>query len=79
MSKFMDEVAIHLRLRHYALKTERADLVWIRRYILFHGKRHPREMGTAEVTKFLTHLAVAGHVSISTQSQALHALMVTTP
>jgi integron integrase len=58
-----------------ALKTEHAYVGWIRRFILFHGKRHPLEMGEKEVTEFLTHLAVAGHVAASTQNQALSALL----
>ena len=48
---------------------------WITRFILFHHKRHPRDMGAAEVEQFLTHLAVEGHVSVSTQSQGLNALV----
>jgi integron integrase len=58
-----------------SLRTEKAYVHWIRRYILFHGKRHPREMGEAETNAFLTHLAVEGQVSASTQTQALCALL----
>ena len=56
-------------------KTSIAYVGWIRRYILFHNKRHPKEMGESEVGEFLTHLAVNGHVAASTQNQALSALL----
>jgi integron integrase len=64
-----------IRLKHYSLRTERTYVGWIRRFILFHGKRHPLEMGAAEVTAFLSHLAVEGKVASSTQNQALAALL----
>ena len=64
-----------LRVRHYSIRTEEAYVGWIRRFILFHGKRHPREMGKAEITAFLTTLAVQGKVAASTQNQALSALL----
>ena len=64
-----------MRLRHFSLRTEKAYLGWIRRYIRFHGRRHPRDMGNAEVTAFLSHLATARDVSASTQNQALQALL----
>jgi len=73
--KLLDQVRICCRVRHMALKTEHAYVGWIRRFILFHGKRHPLEMGKKEVTEFLTHLAVAGGVAASTQNQALSALL----
>jgi hypothetical protein len=60
---------------HYSIRTERAYVDWIRRYILFHAKRHPTAMGAAEVGAFLTHLAVERDVSSSTQNQALNALV----
>ncbi|WP_407644536.1 phage integrase N-terminal SAM-like domain-containing protein [Cognatazoarcus halotolerans] len=60
-------------MKHYSLRTETAYVGWIRRYILFHGKHHPREMGKKEVESFLTHLAVERTVSASTQ--ALSALL----
>jgi integron integrase len=63
-----------MRTRHLALRTEQAYLQWMRRYVKFH-RRHPRDMGPAEVEAFLTHLAVAGRVSASTQNQALQALL----
>lgn len=63
------------RLRHYSLRTEEAYWMWVRRFILFHGKRHPREMGAPEITDFLTDLAVQHDVAPSTQMQALNALV----
>jgi integron integrase len=71
----LDRVRAACRVRHYSLRTEDAYHDWIKRYILFHGKRHPREMGAAEINAFLTHLAVEGHVSASTQNQAFSALL----
>jgi site-specific recombinase XerD len=64
-----------LRVKHYSYRTEESYVQWIRRYILFHNKRHPNQMGEAEVEAFLTHLAVEGHVAASTQNQALSALL----
>jgi len=64
-----------IRTRHYSRRTEEAYAGWIRRYILHHGKKHPAAMGAAEVNAFLSHLAVAGNVSASTQTQALSALV----
>src|SRR5215510_3744705 len=73
--KLLEQVREVIRTRHYSLRTEGTYLGWIRRFILFHGKRHPREMGRQEVQQFLSHLAVTGHVAASTQSQALSAIM----
>lgn len=64
-----------IRLKHYSIRTEQAYVDWIKRFILHFGKRHPREMGSAEVEQFLTHLAVVGKVSASTQNQAKAALL----
>jgi len=64
-----------IRARHYSLRTEETYLGWVKRFILFHGKRHPRDMGAQEVQQFLSHLAVEGHVAASTQSQALSAIL----
>jgi hypothetical protein len=61
--RLLDRVRAAARLRHYSRRTEGAYVAWIRRYIFFHGKRHPAEMGAAEVTRFLSSLAVAGHVA----------------
>ena len=74
-SPFLDEVRNAIRLRHYSIRTEQAYVDWIRRFIFFHGKRHPREMAEVEVRSFLTHLAVARNVAASTQNQALNALV----
>jgi integron integrase len=73
--KFLDQVRDALRLKHYSIRTENSYVNWIRRYILFHGKRHPNEMDAAEVEAFLTHLAVNEHVAASTQNQAFSALL----
>lgn len=72
--RLLDRVRAAARLRHYSRRTEVAYVAWVRRYILFHGKRHPAEMGAAEVTGFLSSLAVAGRVAASTQNQALSAI-----
>lgn len=74
--RLLDAVREALRVRHYSRRTEHAYVGWIRRYILFHGKRHPAQMGAAEVSRFLSSLAVEGRVSASTQNQALAALLV---
>lgn len=73
--KLLDQVRDHLRVKHYSLQTEKLYVQWIRRFILFNGKRHPKDLGAKEVEAFLTHLAVAGQVSASTQNQALSALL----
>ena len=74
-SKLLERVRIHLRTRHYSIRTEQAYVDWMRRFILFHGKRHPQEMGAVEVEAFLSHLAVTRQVSASTQNQAKAALL----
>ena len=73
--RLMDQVRDALRLHHYSLRTEQSYLQWIKRFILFHGKRHPRDMGKTEISAFLTYLAVKKHVAASTQNQALSALL----
>jgi integrase-like protein len=73
--RLLDRVREEIRSRHYSRRTEKAYVAWIRRYIFFHGKRHPLEMGGPEVSKFLTSLAVDGQVSASTQNQALSGLL----
>ena len=73
--RLLDQVRDEIRLRHYSLRTEHTYLGWIKRFILFHKKRHPREMGAEEITRYLTHLAVNGRVSASTQNQALNAIL----
>ena len=64
-----------IRIRHLAFRTEQAYLQWMRRYVKFHCRRHPRDMGPTEVEAFLTHLAVETKVGASTQNQALQALL----
>ena len=71
----LDEVRRRLRLKHYSLRTEQAYLYWIRRYIRYNGLRHPRELGGAEVERFLSDLATRARVAPSTQNQALAALL----
>ena len=71
--RFLDTVRQALQTRHYSRRTEKTYVAWIRRYILFHNKRHPMEMGAGEVTQFLTALAVERKVAASTQNQALGA------
>jgi len=73
--KLLDQVRDVIRLKHYSIRTEKAYVSWIRRYILFHNKRHPREMGSQEIEDFLTHLAVNENVAASTQNQAFNALL----
>jgi integron integrase len=73
--KLLDQVRDRIRVKHYSIRTERAYLDWIKRFIYFHGKRHPKDMGAPEVEAFLTHLAVAGNVASATQTQALSALL----
>ncbi len=73
--KFLEQVRTILRTRHYSLRTEEAYLGWIKRFILFHGKRHPQEMGGTEVAAFLNYLAGERAVAAATQNQALNALL----
>jgi integron integrase len=73
--KLLDQVRDVMRLKHYSLRTERTYCDWIERFIRFHELRHPRQMGEAEVSAFLTHLARDGAVAASTQNQALSALL----
>jgi integron integrase len=73
--RLLDQISQVLRVRHYSPRTESCYLHWAKHFILFHGKRHPRDMGAVEIEQFLTHLAVNGHVSASTQNQALNALV----
>jgi integron integrase len=73
--RLLDAVRERIRVKHYSRRTETAYVGWIRRFILFHDKRHPRDMGGPEVEAFLTHLAVAADVAAGTQNQALSALL----
>jgi site-specific recombinase XerD len=73
--KLLEQVRDQIRLKHYSYRTEDTYTQWIRRYILFHNKRHPKEMGVPEIEAFLSHLAVEGKVAASTQNQALSAIL----
>lgn len=73
--KLLDQVRETIRRKHYSIRTETTYIDWIRRYILFHRKRHPAEMGAPEMEQFLNHLAVDKKVAASTQNQALSALV----
>jgi integron integrase len=73
--KLLDQMRDMLRTQHYSIRTENAYVEWAKRYILFHHKRHPKDMGNAEITAFLTDLAVKRNVAASTQNQALSALL----
>ncbi len=73
--RLLDRVRVATRRLHYSIRTEDAYVQWAKRFILFHGKRHPDEMGEAEIVAFLNHLAVASQVAASTQNQALSALI----
>ena len=73
-SPFLDSLREAIRVRHYSIRTEKAYVGWARRFILFHDKRHPKDMGGVEVSAFLSHLALELEVSPATQNQALNAL-----
>ena len=73
--RLLDQVREKLRLKHYSIRTEQAYLDWIKRFILFHGKKHPAAMAALEVEAFLTHLAVDRNVAASTQNQAMSAIL----
>jgi hypothetical protein len=69
--KLLDQVRDAMRLKHYSLSTEKTYVAWIKRFILYHNKRHPLDMGSTEVEAYLTHLAIKQQVAASTQNQAL--------
>ena len=73
--KLLDRMRTEIRLRHYSIRTEQTYIEWARRYIFFHNKRHPKDLGAAEAHAFLSHLAVERNVSASTQNQAKAALL----
>ena len=73
--KLLDQVRDRIRVKHYSIRTETQYVQWVRRFILFQDKKHPRDMGAPEVEAFLTHLAVVGNVAAATQNQALSALL----
>ena len=74
-SPFIDSVRGAIRVKHYSYRKEQTYVQWVKRFIVFSGKRHPSEMGEAEVAAFLTDLAVEGRVSPGTQNQGLNALV----
>ncbi|WP_242043379.1 phage integrase N-terminal SAM-like domain-containing protein [Leptolyngbya sp. FACHB-671] len=76
--KLLKQVQDVIRLKHYFYQTEKTYISWIRRYILFHNKRHPKDMGSQEIEEFLTHLAVNENVAASTKNQALYAVFFST-
>ncbi len=73
--KLLDQFRAFIRKKHYSLRTEEAYVSWIRQFILFHNKTHPKDMGKAEISAFLSHLAVNRNVAASTQNQAFNALL----
>jgi integrase len=73
--RLLDQLRDRLRSLHYSIRTEQVYVDWVRRFILYHGKRHPLEMGATQVESFLTHLAVERNVSAGTQNQARSALL----
>lgn len=73
--RLLDQVREVIRIKHYSIRTEQAYVQWIRRYILHHDRRHPQELGAAELSAFLSALAVQGKVFASTQNQALNAIL----
>ena len=74
-SPFMNQVREAIRVRHYSIRTEQSYTKWIRNFILFNDKKHPAEMGPAEIGRFLTYLACERNVAPATQNQALNALV----
>lgn len=73
--KLLDQVRDKIRLKHYSIRTEQSYVEWIKRFILFHHKRHPKEMGAVEIEAFLTYLAVDRHISASSQNTARAAIL----
>lgn len=73
--KLLDQMRYVIRYKHYSIRTEETYTHWVKRFIFFHNKRHPKEMGTEEVGQFLTHLAVREKVASSTQNQAFSAIL----
>ena len=73
--KLLDKVRQCIRLKGYSIRTEKSYISWIKRFILFHGKRHPQEMGKAEIEAFLSHLVMKHNVASSTQNQAFNAIL----
>ena len=74
-TKLLDQMRLVLRLKHLSIRTEHAYINWAKRFIVFHDKRHPKDLGAEEIRAFLTHLALHRHVAASTQNVALNALL----
>ncbi len=73
--KLLERVRITIRTKHYSYSAEKTYIHWIRKYVLFHNKRHPGDMGEPEMSQFISHLAVSKRVAASTQNQALCAIL----
>ena len=73
--RLLERLSQVIRLRHYSYRTEQSYVFWIRRFVLFHDKRHPGQLAEPEVSRFLTHLAVQQNVAPSTQNQCMNALI----
>ena len=73
--KLLNQVRAKIRVKHYSIRTEQTYVDWIKRFIVHFDKRHPRDLGAAEVEAFLTHLAVEGQVAAATQNQAKSAIL----
>jgi len=73
--KLLDRVRQCIRLKGYSIRTEKSYISWIKRFILFHGKRHPQDMGRPEIEAFLSHLVMKRNVASSTQNQAFNAIL----
>ena len=73
--KLLDQVRDTIRKKHYSIRTEQVYVEWIKRYLLFHGKRHPKDIGEKEISEYLSYLATNQHVTASTQNQALNAIV----
>ena len=73
--RLLDQVRQVIRKKHYSIRTEQAYADWIKRFILFHGKKHPKDMGEAEISQYISYLAVKKNVAASTQNQALNAIV----
>ena len=74
-TRLLDQVREVMRYHHYSIRTENSYASWIKRYVLFNDKRHPKEMGKTEIERFLSHLAINRDVAVSTQSQAFNAIV----
>ena len=73
--RLLDQFRVIIRKKHYSYKTEKAYIYWIKRYIYFNNKKHPKDMGEKEISRFISHLAINRRVSASTQNQALNAIV----